>query len=257
MIEGKSIFCTTSGIELGAISRESYCMLLEDLLAKYTTPLQICESASFSMAMVIRHALGLSASEGHVAIFFNDSLSGQIAVATGRHLRNAGASVHLITLTDPDSFSDRMQSLLRPFICAGISPQYIQPDLKDIDIMTIIPTCHNVTLGVCDEDGDNSSELWQNLIELFNEQPTPIHTIQAPLGINLDTGLKCGHPLFASSTLSLGIPLESLIAASDYVGRHYVCDISIPPELYTEYDLNYQQAFSEQPVIQVFPKKAD
>jgi NAD(P)H-hydrate repair Nnr-like enzyme with NAD(P)H-hydrate epimerase domain len=45
---------------------------------------------------------------------------------------------------------------------------------------------------------------------LLNEMSTPIHCVLAPYGFDLETGAKHGELLYASSTLSLGAPLETL-----------------------------------------------
>lgn len=254
-MEEQKQFCTTNGIKLGSVSAENYLNLLNELLENYITPLQLCEAASFCMAMVVRHALGLSASAGQVAVFFNDSLAGQVTVATARHLRNAGATVHMFTTGDPDHFDDNIKKLLRPFTLADIAINRVEADFNDKDLTALLPACHNVILGLHNERGDGVSMGYKKLVDLFNEHPIPVHTVLAPLGVDLDSGQKNGPALFASSTLSLGAPLQGLIAAQDYVGRHYVCDISIPLELYAKYKLDYRQAFCEQPVIQIFPEK--
>lgn len=207
------------------------------------------------MAMVVRHALGLSATAGQVAVFFNNSLSGQIAIATARHLRNAGARIHLIALGDPKELGSSMQRQLRFF---GHDKTPLLSMIENFDseeLLALLNSCHNVILGVCQPESENSGLPWHDLITLLNEQPTPVHTIIAPIGINLDSGANEKTALIASSTLSLGVPLQALLNCTDYIGRHYLCDISITPELYQEFKLDYQAAFAEQPVIQIFRAK--
>jgi hypothetical protein len=62
-----------------------------------------------------------------------------------------------------------------------------------------------------------------------------------------------GTGLFASSTLSLGLPLAGLSGGRDRVGRHYVCDVSFSKEIFARAGVAWTPLFAEQPVVQIFP----
>ena len=96
------------------------------------------------------------------------------------------------------------------------------------------------------------NEVCESYVKVLNECQTPVHSVDAPLGINVDSGAPGADPLYSSSTLSLGVPFVGLADGNEYVGRHYVCDISATRALYTQDsgdDLGW--LFAEQPVTQI------
>lgn len=215
--------------------------------------LQIAEAASYSLAMVVRFALGLSASGGKVCVVFNDSLAGEVALACARHLCNAGGNVVLLPFCTLSNASDELKHQLYTLGKMDISPS--TPETLDL-IQGYMNHSHNLIFALYG-GSVNSTFGMDEFVKLLNESQLPIHCIEAPYGVNSDTGAAEDEPLFASSTLSLGAPLKGLYTGSDYVGRHYVCDISLTSTIYRSMGEDLTPLFSDQPVVQVFPEKED
>ncbi|NLF24414.1 MAG: hypothetical protein GX589_01985, partial [Deltaproteobacteria bacterium] len=116
----------------------------------------------------------------------------------------------------------------------------------------LILECHAIFCGLFSPQSQ-SFDLAPHVIAVLNEIKTPVHSVQCPLGINPDSGARIGAAVIASSTISLGMPLCGLHRAHDFVGRHYLCDISITRDLYLKTGENLTPLFAEQPVIQIFP----
>jgi hypothetical protein len=57
--------------------------------------------------------------------------------------------------------------------------------------------------------------------------------------------------------LSLGAPLKGLNPGKNYVGRHYLCDISFSHAIYQKHGGDLSGFFSDQPVIQIYPLTTD
>ena len=254
---GAMSFFSTDNLPIPGITPEDFQEIFRITLSDYgISVLQAAENGGFSLAMVVRYALGLSAEGGHSAIIYNDSLAGAVTLAGARHLVNAGASVKLFHIIDPGCINAQVQAeinnLLTPLKKMGAEPTDILSHLPPHALHEELPRCHNVILGM----GTTDSIKMSYFVDALNDSPAPIHCVQCPLGLNPILGKPTTNTIFASSTLSLGAPLVGLSEGAEYVGRHYVCDISIPHVVYSERGINYPFLFSDQPVKQILPPQA-
>lgn len=247
------MFQTKTGIQIPGISSADLLRLRGALVSELgiTMP-QIVEAASYSMAMVVRFALGLSAMDGKVACIFDDTLTGWITLATVRHLINAGSSAELIFIGDEKTPSPDLELQVAPLNAMGQSMTVWRNSSENEAISALLGTCHNSLCGYF-ELGRPIKPFEKEINELLNELATPIYAIECPPGVDSDTGKSQGSPLYASCTLSLGAPLQGLGKKSDYVGRHYLCDISLTKTLYQTADMDLCPVFAEQPVQQILP----
>lgn len=242
-------FYTQQGRELRGVTAQQHAALLLALRDELgITPLQTAEAAAYSFAMVVRYALGLSATGGQVSALVNDSLAGWIVLATVRHLRNAGADVRVLFLMDPEQHGDEIARLLKPLESQQVDLDHWSLWADDARLEELCATSHNILVGLMSPVDEGQ----QRFVSAFNEAQTPVHVVHCPLGIDPDSGQASADPLFASSTLSLGCPLNGLQRGKDFVGRHYVCDISLTSALYQRAGCGeVGWLFSEQPVVQL------
>jgi len=253
MNSGGPLFHSKTGLMFPGLTTADYKELWRELLYDHgIVTTQVVEAASYSMAMVVRHALGLSASGGNVYALVADTLSGWTALATLRHLTNAGARGTVLSAWSRTPSSE-LELQLKPLNKLGI-PCLPLNEIPEQNISNLLASGHNVICGLFDHENIADSST-AGIVNILNELRTPVHCLEAPLGINIDSGQALSCPLFASSTLSLGVPLAGLYYGSQYVGRHYLCDISIPPALYRRYSADLCNLFAEQPVNQIFPLK--
>lgn len=248
-----SQYLSKSGVPVSGISALAFERMVGELHRDYgVSAQQITEAASYSMAMVVRAALGLSAAGGRICALATDSLPGWIALATIRHLANGGADPVVVLVTPPQSPSLELEAQLKPLTKMGLPVFDWAPSGDEKDLTQLLESCHNCILGVSALGASEPSFL-KPLVDLLGDLPTPAHCIQTPLGIDADSGAIRSAALFASSTLSLGIPLQGLHVAREYVGRHYVCDISLTRQQYMSVGQDLTLLFADQPVVQLIP----
>ncbi|MBN8549153.1 MAG: hypothetical protein J0M12_07570 [Deltaproteobacteria bacterium] len=251
-------FKTKAGALFSGFSSASIAQMHKELAEEFClTKDVVAEAASYSMAMVVRFALGLSASGGKVCSIAKDTLAGYVALATIRHLVNAGAQAQVLLLLDPGvAVSQELTNQVTALEKLGV----MLPDPESADEMDaftqFLKDSHNIIFGIYNP-GASSDEFITAISELLNEERTPVHCIEAPPGLNVDTGLAEPGALYASSTLSLGAPLKGLNKGKDFVGRHYVCDISFARSTYAKHGSDLTGLFAEQPVQQIYPTMTD
>ncbi len=244
-------FKTKNGIELGGFSPASLSAMHQDLAELGIEPTQIAEAASYSMAMVVRYALGLSATGGKVCALVGDSLAGAVALATMRHLVNAGADGSALLVFDPTIAGPETKRQLTPLSHMGVPIEWCRESHTGSAAHAIISASHNVIFGLFGLS--LADPVIAGCVTMLNEQQTPVHAIEAPLGVDLENGAHGPAALFASSTLSLGAPYAGLNPGRDCVGRHYLCDISITREIYAKHGEDLSALFAQQPVTQILP----
>ncbi len=249
-----AVFFDKTGYRFSAVSKQQLFDAREALRSDFgLTSVQSAEAASYSLAMVVRFALGLSATGGKVCIVVNDSLAGEVALACARHLYNAGSDPLVVPLCAVSNAGEGLRHQLSILSRMQVKVETIEslPQLgRSVD------QAHNLIFALFGGKVASTFAM-DDLIKLLNDARTPIHCLEAPYGVNADTGQLEDEALYASSTLSLGAPFKGLYTASDFVGRHYVCDISLTKSLYKAMGDDLTPLFSDQPVVQIFPDKAE
>lgn len=213
------------------------------------SPLQAVETAGFSMAMVLRFALGHTASGGVLSVFAADSFFGWTAVAAARHLLNAGCELRVLLPQFTTDFSPLFTQLLTPLDQRGATLYgWSSPEWGEIH--GVVESSHAVLCGLA--DAQRVIAPFHNSFAIqMNESRVPVHCVGAPLGLSPEVTPGVGEKLFASSTLSIGVPLASLKNGSDMIGRHYLCDAGWSSNDYAQLGFTGRPFFCEQPVIQL------
>jgi NAD(P)H-hydrate epimerase len=93
----------------------------------------------------------------------------------------------------------------------------------------------------------------KNWIERANASGIPILSLDSPSGLDTTSG-EPGRPCVrAAATMTLALPKTGLLApqARDFVGKLYLADIGVPPELYESPSLGISigPVFAEGPII--------
>lgn len=252
----KNYFKTKAGLELPGYSSQDLAALHTELGALGLAVPVIAEAASYSMAMVARAALGLSAAGGRVCGIVKDSLSGVVALATFRHLVNAGSEAQVLVLSGEGGQSEDFVAQLAILRKLGVTLPDAGSEPEMDSFTEFLKSAHNIIFGVYTPDLP-SDEFLSGICELLNEEATPVHCIEAPPGLDVNNGRAEISALYASSTLSLGAPLRGLALGKEHVGRHYLCDISFSRDMYARNGGDIANLFSDQPVIQIYPLTSD
>lgn len=76
--------------------------------------------------------------------------------------------------------------------------------------------------------------LFRDIIRFINELPSPKAAVDIPSGLSADSGLPLGLCIQADLTITFGLPKigQFLFPGSRFVGRLFVVDIGIPPDLW-------------------------
>ncbi len=238
-------FTTESGITIPTIDSSSYHELLTRMVKEYEfSSTHLSEATSLSMAMVVRYSLGYDANKGSVISIISDSLTGYVATATLRHLVNGGAKGKLVLADSNKKLSPELSKEITLAQNTGV--QIITPK----EAISQISEFHCAMIGIFGGEC-LANPYFDNLVEEFNDKTIPVHSIVFPT----EDAIANQPKIYSASTLSLGIPLSETIKYYDFIGRHYLCDISIPQTIYQELGLKNCSLFSEQPVIKLLPQK--
>ncbi|MCI5065269.1 hypothetical protein MRY87_06060, partial [bacterium] len=237
-------FQTESGIPVPGSSLVALQRGIEELSTHYSLSREVLlEGPAYSFAMVTRFALGLSATGGKCCGIIRDSFCGGIVINCLRHLVNGGSDAGILVLGSADSHH-HIAGALQSAQAYGIPIEYWEKKEQTAAVQELLSDCHNVLFGTADIDLPTSSnptsskgdaegdEMLNEAVQTLNEMSIPVHTVLAPSGFDLHTGERTGELLFASSTLSLGSPLAPLEKYPDLIGRHYLCDLSLPLTYY-------------------------
>lgn len=242
---------TVPGIPLHTLER-GITLLCEKY---HLNPSILAEGPAYSLAMVVRYALGLSAKGGLICGMVRDTFAGSIAINCLRHLKNAGSDVAILVLghSEEDSLLNINESL-RGAKAYGMNIEYWNKDEQNALVIDIVQECHNIIFGAADisrskRGSPQVDPFLDSCVAILNELSTPVHCVLAPSGVNLETGELEGERLFASSTMALGAPLTSLLQQQDLLGRLYVSDLSLPRNFYSELSEDFPILFDEQPII--------
>jgi NAD(P)H-hydrate epimerase len=90
--------------------------------------------------------------------------------------------------------------------------------------------------------------------EILNTQNQNVLSLDAPSGLNTTTGdFDEELCIKAFATMTLALPKTGLVQdnAKDCVGRLYIADISVPPDLYKEIGYESQYLFTDSSVVKV------
>lgn len=249
----ETLFHTKSGIAFPGVTVSGLSEMRKALFDEYGLSIdQAAESAAYNMAMVVRSALALSAQDAMICVLASDNLAGRVVTAALRHIICAGGQGHVCAIGSPDSFSPGFEQQLKILDKMSVPIDAWDSEARAADFSGLLAGSHAAMLGIFDPSR-NPTSLEQSVITALNESSVPVHTIDCPAGVDPATGASDENPIFASSTLSLGAPLLGLNPGSEFVGRHYLCDISFDQSIYKRGGMNLCSLFSEQPVIQIFP----
>lgn len=249
----KPMFYTKSGQQIPGITIESLKSLRSELQNEFRiSTLQMAECAGYSFAMVVRHAIGSYAAKSRLTAIVDDSIESSTILATTRHLVNAGGQAKIITCVDRNSMGEVNQVLIEPLTKIGVVVNQLSSVVQSIE-STINTESHAILFGPTHLALGSMNLQLSNLVEIINEATTPAHVVDLPLGLDPNNGEIAGPRIYAASTMSLGAPLVGLDKGHELVGRHFLCDLSIPIQLYAKYGIDIGEIFSEQPVVQITP----
>ena len=217
------------------------------MIEKYNIQLiQMMENAGRHLAEQARRMLGGSVIDRSIVVLCGGGNNGGGGMVAARNLHNWGAHVHAEITSDESRLKDV------PAHQWGILQNMGVPRAGSTDDLTIKPDLIiDAIIGYGlrgDPRGDPAK--W---IEWANAQDTPILALDTPSGLDTTTGVPGTPAINATATLTLALPKVGLLTppAKPHVGRLYLADISVPPQLYQYLGIEVGPLFASNPIIPV------
>lgn len=209
--------------------------------------IQMMENAGRNLAEAARRMLGGQVKGQPIAVLCGVGNNGGGGMAAARHLHNGGAVVTAVLAGSRRGLKAVPARQWRSLERIGIARLDVELESQALIL--------DALLGY-GARGDPRPPL-SGWIERANAARPPILALDAPSGLDTTTGIPGTPCIRAAATLTLALPKVGLLArlAAPWVGRLYLADIGVPPELYAEPDLGLHvpPIFSSGPVIELNP----
>ncbi|MEN0004987.1 MAG: NAD(P)H-hydrate epimerase [Bacteroidota bacterium] len=223
--------------ELPHLTTEQMVAVDRLMIGKYQIELsKMMENAGRALATLARAAfLKGDVKQKKVAILVGTGGNGGGAMVCARHLFNWGADV-TVYISKPKGRMTRVPAeqlaILRCMEVAAQLPNALETDATKYDL--IIDGIIGYSIKGEPKGGA------KKMINWANDRGCPILALDAPSGVELSTGKVHEPAIRAAATLTLALPKKGLFeeAVIPYRGSLYLADISVPPMLYQEKNLN-------------------
>lgn len=210
------------------------------------TLMQMMENAGLNVALLARdNFLPKNLQDKKVVVVAGTGGNAGIAMAAARHLSNWGVQVNLALTDSKGKF--KQETIAQFSICQKLKIPIVDKIGKaDLIIDGILGG------GISGEPNAKAARF----IEMINQSKANVIAIEAPSGLNLESG-KPGNPTVkANATLVMAIPKfgHFRLTASKLLGDLFMADISIPPEIYSSLQIendSLKKAFRENTVVKI------
>src|SRR5574341_389235 len=205
---------------------------------------QMMENAGRHFAELARRQMGGTVQGRKVIILCGNGNNGGGGMTAARHLHNWGAQVEAILVGDGDELKEIPAQQWRILNRLGIV--HLNSELPYADLIL------DAMLGY-GAKGDPRPPI-ADWIRRANEVGPPILSLDSPSGLDTTTGIPGSPCIRASVTLTLAVHKMGLLSpqAKPFVGRLYLGDIGVPPELYRKaFGIIAPPIFAKQEIIPV------
>jgi NAD(P)H-hydrate epimerase len=207
--------------------------------------IQMMENAGRNLAELARRLSGGSILGKSIVVLCGTGNNGGGGMVAARHLHNWGAHLQVVLIGDTAQL--KKVPVCQWKIIEKLGLNTIALDLKSADLIL------DALLGYGTQ-GDPRPPL-SEWIERANASGVPILSLDSPSGLDTTTG-KPGKPCVrAEATMTLALPKTGLFASQArlFVGKLYLADIGVPPELYAALLLGSEvdALFAEDSILRV------
>jgi len=169
-------------------------------------------------------------------------------LVASRHLHNQGAEVTVVLATSKYRLAKIPRRQLDILEEIGIEIVNLPntPDFTAFDL--IIDALIGYSLK------GNPEDEYASLIIAANSHNKPILSLDTPSGLDTTTGETFEPCIKADATMTLALPKTGFQEedAKEYIGKLYLADIGVPPELYKMMELDVpRELFSEGYIVEV------
>jgi NAD(P)H-hydrate epimerase len=206
--------------------------------------IQMMENAGRNLAELARMMLGGSVYEKRIAVLCGPGNNGGGGMVAARHLHNWGADIKIKLLVAEKRLKDIPAHQYDILKCIRIlDSEILDLSLVDLTIDAMIG------YGLTGDPHGGVAE-W---IRRANASARPTLALDVPSGLNATTGTPGDPCIRATATMTLALPKTGLVAdkAEPYIGKLYLADISVPPELYSSLGIAIRGIFSNGAIIKI------
>lgn len=188
--------------------------------------IQMMENAGLWLAELARRLApdGLHGSRFLVAAGTGNNGGGGLAAA--RRLHAWGAGVEVVTTADGDAYHGVPGQQLRAIRQMGVPVRIFDGSLPPHDLVLDAI----IGYGLHGPPEGHAAAL----IDAVNLSPAPAVSLDAPSGLDVDSGTAPGAAVRAAATLMLALPKAGLVrpAAAPFAGELYLADLGVPRDAY-------------------------
>lgn len=205
--------------------------------------IQMMENAGRSLANLTVQLLGKSPLGRSICVLSGRGNNGGGGMAAARHLLNRGADVHIIRLAGELKDVPALQWNTLNKMGVRNEPHYV---LSQADI--IIDALIGYGLH------GKPRPMVAAWIEKMNKSGKPILALDAPSGLDTNSGNMSNDTVRAEATMTLALPKVGLMEekARRNVGSLYLADIGVPPFLFRNLGLDVDYIFSENSILKLW-----
>jgi len=207
--------------------------------------LQMMENAGRNLAEQALRMLDKEAKgKKSVLVLCGAGNNGGGGMVAARHLHNRGANVEVKLIAKEEKLKNIPRKQWE--ILQNMNIEIGAGNLADFDLIVDAM----IGYGIVGDPRPPASE-W---INRANSSDVDILSLDAPSGLDTSSGMVGDPCIRATATLTLALPKTGLMAEGvhDLVGKLYVADISVPPELYNRLSIGIPpDIFSEDSIIQI------
>ncbi len=209
--------------------------------------IQMMENAGRALALLAKNMLDGDVADRPIVVLAGRGNNGGGGLVAARHLLNWGAWVQVLLTHRSDTFDDIPAHQLRILEAMGLPIAWAEDgwELPPADL--VIDAIIGYGL-----QGDPHG-VAATLIQLANSSMAPILSLDAPSGLDTASGRLYTPHVVATATMTLALPKHGLLQpeAQRAVGQLYLADISVPPPLYEQLDIELEPIFAQGTLLPV------
>ena len=213
---------------------------------------QLLERIGTSLALLAGQLLDDDLEDRPVVVLAGRGNNGGGGLAAARFLIQQGAWVQIVTSWPPDTYQGAPAEQLKELEALDASLSWAEEGWElppaDLVIDAIIG------IGLC---GDPHGPA-RALIQLANSSIAPILSLDAPSGLDAESGHICEPHIRAVATMAVALPQVGLLAQSgrSISGELYLADVNVPNSLYQKMGLSVPDPFDGASLIRLQPNKS-
>ncbi|MEX2159707.1 MAG: NAD(P)H-hydrate epimerase [Dehalococcoidia bacterium] len=206
---------------------------------------QMMENAGLQLADLVRRLLASTLTGRRVAVLAGRGNNGGGGLAAARRLDAWGARVSVVIADAPERFQDVPAMQLDILRRMNVPVSQFDGTLPAHDVLV------DALIGYGLEEAPRGAT--RDLIAAANESAAPTISLDAPSGVDVDTGEAPGEAIRAQATLTLALPKIGLLesGARPLVGELYVADIGVPPSVYAGLGLDPPPLFADGQLVRL------